>query len=163
MFVDCRNNCSDHACENQCLIQLGECVSDCPCGQNCPNGCSDCDHPLCNSCQNLETDFEFQVTLLAVTILLLDVQQCKVHALQEFDQCAMDCLNSWQCIDACYKTGLLENFSKCDCFGEIPNLDNDKDGHLTLLADEEHYYEPTNIAYVTNVNGGFQEKFEIVY
>ena len=75
----------------------------------------------------------------------------------------MDCLNSWQCIDACYKTGLLENFSKCDCFGEIPNLDNDKDGHLTLLADEEHYYEPTNIAYVTNVNGGFQEKFEIIY
>ena len=88
-------------------------------------------------------------------------QQCKVHALQEFDQCAMDCLNSWQCIDACYKTGLLETFSKCDCFGENPNLDNDKDGHLTLLADNNQ--KPYNIAYVTDVNGGFQEKFEIVY
>ncbi|CAG5099692.1 Oidioi.mRNA.OKI2018_I69.XSR.g16638.t1.cds [Oikopleura dioica] len=137
VFVDCRNNCSDHLCENQCLIEFTECVSDCPCGQNCPNGCQDCDNPLCTTCDNLETDFEFQ--------------QCKVIALEEFDHCAMNCLNNWGCIDNCYNREILQGFSQCKCFDEIPSKSTE---YLTILSEHENYSGSSyNLGYVTHVNG----------
>ncbi|CAG5099686.1 Oidioi.mRNA.OKI2018_I69.XSR.g16635.t1.cds [Oikopleura dioica] len=139
VFVDCRNNCPDHLCENQCLIEFTECVSDCPCGQNCPNGCQDCENPLCTTCNNLEMDFEFQ--------------QCKVIALEEFDHCAMNCLNNWGCIDNCYNREILQGFSQCKCFDEIPSESTE---YLTVLS-QNWYYGSPNLGYVTNVDGGFQQ------
>ena len=70
--------------------------------------------------------------------LIIFVKQCKVKALQGFDACALDCLNNWYCIDACYKEDIQKGFSKCKCFDEIPNVDGEDEddrNHLTLIAD----------------------------
>ena len=71
----------------------------------------------------------------------------------------MDCLNNWDCIDACYSRDVLQGFSKCKCFDEIPVDTND---FLTILSENvELSHQSNNLAYVTNINGGYQEKIKI--
>ena len=87
-------------------------------------------------------------------------QQCKVKALQEFDQCAMDCLNNWGCIDNCYSRHILQGFSECKCFDENPSKNNE---FITLLSEDINHRPLNDLTYVTNVYGGFQENRHYSY
>lgn len=38
----------DNSCQTRCQGTWLDCLSDCPCNTNCPEGCSNCPNPICN-------------------------------------------------------------------------------------------------------------------
>ncbi|CAG5079760.1 Oidioi.mRNA.OKI2018_I69.PAR.g9357.t1.cds [Oikopleura dioica] len=46
-FTNCRLLCETEYCLSICDREYNDCLNSCPCGENCPEGCRNCDHPLC--------------------------------------------------------------------------------------------------------------------
>ncbi|CAG5114321.1 Oidioi.mRNA.OKI2018_I69.chr2.g8380.t1.cds [Oikopleura dioica] len=46
-FTRCRLLCETEYCLSICEREYDTCLNACPCGENCPEGCKNCDHPLC--------------------------------------------------------------------------------------------------------------------
>ena len=48
MFVNCVSSCeSDASCTSSCNREFFACNDECPCHENCPDGCEGCEHYLC--------------------------------------------------------------------------------------------------------------------
>ncbi|CAG5104141.1 Oidioi.mRNA.OKI2018_I69.chr1.g1112.t1.cds [Oikopleura dioica] len=107
-YIGCRQECSEIVCENECVIIYGECLSDCPCGVNCPIGCENCPHPLCvpSPCDDLENN--------------LDFQRCKNINQNELNWCIDDCKNSqYDCYEICTDK-FLASMKNCPCYEGCP-------------------------------------------
>ncbi|CBY17767.1 unnamed protein product [Oikopleura dioica] len=89
VYIGCRQECTEIYCENACVSEYSNCLSDCPCGLNCPEGCEGCAHPLCtpSPCEDLDNN--------------ADYQRCKKQLTKELNECLDDCKNSLLCIDEC--------------------------------------------------------------
>ena len=68
----------------------------------------------------------------------------------------MDCLNNWNCIDACYKEDIQNGFSKCKCFDKIPVVEED---HLTVLATGYQNNIRQELGFIASADLSFQAKF----
>jgi len=115
------------------------CLSGCPCGLDCPNGCEGCSHPLCtlSPCEDLDNN--------------ADYQRCKKQYTKELNECIDACRNSLLCIDECtdeFKKNLFDLgflsvpfIFNCEnkklCF-KIENVNNYHEIlHQTVLASED--------------------------
>ena len=64
--IECISNCTtpDSTCISICSREEIACFDSCPCESDCPLGCSECDHPIC------ETKRESVLVLRAVSEML---------------------------------------------------------------------------------------------
>ncbi|CAG5078469.1 Oidioi.mRNA.OKI2018_I69.PAR.g8993.t1.cds [Oikopleura dioica] len=46
-YIDCTEECESSSCQNLCLLNFQDCNDFCPCEVGCPEGCKNCDNPLC--------------------------------------------------------------------------------------------------------------------
>ncbi|CAG5080465.1 Oidioi.mRNA.OKI2018_I69.PAR.g9602.t1.cds [Oikopleura dioica] len=47
VYTQCRLSCEDEFCLTTCERSYEICLDSCPCGENCPQGCKDCENPIC--------------------------------------------------------------------------------------------------------------------
>lgn len=80
------------------------CMADCPCMQNCPNGCLDCPHELCPCADNGGEDY----------------QTCADFFEAQFWLCAKNCDHDEACFSACNRE-YDRNLLKCPCQAGCPN------------------------------------------
>ncbi|CAG5077711.1 Oidioi.mRNA.OKI2018_I69.PAR.g8794.t1.cds [Oikopleura dioica] len=64
-YLQCRANCDNSLCENECLIEFTESSSSCPCGVYCSDGCSGCKHELCGD----EPQTTAEATIITTTAI----------------------------------------------------------------------------------------------
>ncbi|CAG5104554.1 Oidioi.mRNA.OKI2018_I69.chr1.g1330.t1.cds [Oikopleura dioica] len=58
----CREDCGDASCETTCNREFLLCIDDCPCGENCENGCENCPSSFCAStCDDPENNEDYLV------------------------------------------------------------------------------------------------------
>ena len=95
--IECISNCTtpDSTCISQCSREEIACFNSCPCESDCPLGCSECNHPICETKREsvlvLSTVFRKAVThkLLIINykyFLKLIRNLVKVHFLQVISQ-----------------------------------------------------------------------------
>ncbi|CAG5113076.1 Oidioi.mRNA.OKI2018_I69.chr2.g7221.t1.cds [Oikopleura dioica] len=46
-LTGCRLLCESDYCLSVCVNTNDNCLNECPCAERCPDGCTNCDHPLC--------------------------------------------------------------------------------------------------------------------
>ncbi|CAG5105347.1 Oidioi.mRNA.OKI2018_I69.chr1.g2049.t1.cds [Oikopleura dioica] len=105
-YVSCRLGCSDSFCDTECLNAYSACVDTCPCYHDCPSGCEDCWHPICQ-CKDPETTSPIY-------------RQCKSEAQTGLNLCMNDCQTNSTCFDSCHET-FKRNFNRCPCMSGCPN------------------------------------------
>ena len=99
---DCNKSDDQRNCSVLCNENLLGCVKDCPCLENCPNGCTDC--PYCQ-CTDIEDDEEFQF--------------CEQHFEAVFFSCINDCHHDPDCMGLCNRD-FSEDLLKCPCQEKCP-------------------------------------------
>ena len=82
-------------------------MADCPCMENCPNGCEDCPHELCPCADNGGEDY----------------QTCADFFEAQFWLCAKNCDHDEACFSACNRE-YDKNLLKCPCQVGCPNGEN---------------------------------------
>ncbi|CAG5103052.1 Oidioi.mRNA.OKI2018_I69.chr1.g591.t1.cds [Oikopleura dioica] len=75
-YQQCLVNCDSSVCQNECANSFSGCVSYCPCGVNCIDGCSKCEHPLCLSSSPSSTTTDSPIDQSNVHILVIP----QIHA-----------------------------------------------------------------------------------
>ena len=73
--------------------------TDCPCFQNCPAGCHECDSKYCN-CIDGENNPDFKI--------------CREKVEAEFSQCLVACSSDAVCMSRCVRE-FDENMENCPC------------------------------------------------
>ena len=54
-LIECAMACNgDSMCISQCNREENHCVKDCPCYDNCVNGCDGCGNAICSQCEEPE-------------------------------------------------------------------------------------------------------------
>ncbi|CAG5109784.1 Oidioi.mRNA.OKI2018_I69.chr2.g4273.t1.cds [Oikopleura dioica] len=148
-FEECVESCETSSCERSCLYEYTSCYVDCPCFENCPNGCDGCPNSLC-SCSNAETDND-------------DYKQCISQSSQRFNQCVEGCPPDEMCFDVC-----IEDFKdasrKCPCMSACKwgcpcNDDSTCQEHIMSLCqiDSLNDGKAANYSYIISADGLFQE------
>ncbi|CAG5103666.1 Oidioi.mRNA.OKI2018_I69.chr1.g878.t1.cds [Oikopleura dioica] len=99
-FLSCKDDCESGSCERECLFDYTDCYSNCPCYQNCENGCVECMNPIC-SCVSPEKDNAFY-------------QHCIDESQKNFGKCVKACVAQEICYDACYSDFIVSS-RKCPC------------------------------------------------
>ena len=66
----CQESCDDVNCGTACIENLTACNDACPCMEDCPLGCLDCDHDMCKC--DPETDEQARICLNKYEAELLD-------------------------------------------------------------------------------------------
>lgn len=49
LYLTCMKSCDSSSCQSQCIREFTACELPCRCGSVCLDGCSSCDHPLCQN------------------------------------------------------------------------------------------------------------------
>ncbi|CAG5112017.1 Oidioi.mRNA.OKI2018_I69.chr2.g6278.t1.cds [Oikopleura dioica] len=50
----CKLLCETEYCASICTREYNDCLDNCPCGENCIDGCADCNNPVCDKISNAE-------------------------------------------------------------------------------------------------------------
>ena len=103
MKFDCENEPEQlDQCYVNCNKDLWSCMSNCPCMENCPDGCQNCDNEIC-PCSD---DGDYQI--------------CSEYFEQLFWTCAQACDHDELCFSQCNRE-YSENLTKCPCQSGCPN------------------------------------------
>ncbi|CAG5100099.1 Oidioi.mRNA.OKI2018_I69.XSR.g16842.t1.cds [Oikopleura dioica] len=142
-FVECREACTDSICESECLASFSACIDSCPCYRDCPEGCFDCEHPLC-FCKDPE-------------ITNPTYKQCIEEAGRELKDCVVNCVANKDCFDLCYGNFTVAS-ERCPCMAECPGgcpCENGYNCQPFILALGE--WRDHRISYVISSDGHFIE------
>ncbi|CAG5104912.1 Oidioi.mRNA.OKI2018_I69.chr1.g1664.t1.cds [Oikopleura dioica] len=148
-FIQCRENCADAICENECVATYTACSAGCPCYSNCPDGCENCEHPICY-CKSPQIDNP-------------NYQRCVKDARDEFDECVEDCSAAQTCFESCFE--FFQNATdKCPCMSACPNgcpCDGQPGYHcepfITHICQRTTENWSTFPSYVISADGQFKE------
>ena len=89
-----------------CYSSLTACINQCPCQENCPKGCEDCENSICE-CQDLSNSPSYKV--------------CEKQVKENFENCTLDCRETdYNCLSLCNKY-FNDQLNKCPCQEECPN------------------------------------------
>ena len=99
-YVNCEDACESKSCERGCLVDYIDCFRQCPCEQDCPNGCDGCAHSIC-TCKNPGLENKHH-------------KQCMTEAMDEQYACLGDCNGDKSCLDACLEK-FSEDSDRCPC------------------------------------------------
>ncbi|CAG5104020.1 Oidioi.mRNA.OKI2018_I69.chr1.g1053.t1.cds [Oikopleura dioica] len=108
-FIACKDACSESSCERTCLIEYTGCYADCPCYDNCPDGCTDCPHSIC-TCKEPQTNNKFY-------------QQCLDERSDELSACLKICAANKSCFEKCFSV-FIEESDECPCMDQSLFKDN---------------------------------------
>ena len=101
-YIDCSLACSDANCLLDCGRALNDCVQDCPCNNNCPNGCVDCQNPICVCGENPSPQNKE------------NLETCKNEKSIDLGQCIIDCMNDQDCENTCVDR-FKAQYETCPC------------------------------------------------
>jgi len=150
-YVDCASACSDTNCLIECGRALTDCIYDCPCNTNCPDGCSGCPNPVCVCGENSTTPQNEE-----------NLEKCKLEKSIDLGQCIIDCKNDESCKQSC--VNLFEaQYESCPCqddcrFGcpcDSFNCQPDKKSVLVLNTSLS-----SNKPVLIKFDGGVEEKLD---
>ena len=89
-----------------CYSSLTTCVNQCPCQEDCPNGCKDCENSICE-CKDHSNSPSFTA--------------CENQVKENYQLCTSECIeNDYDCLSLCNKY-FNDLLSKCPCREECPN------------------------------------------
>jgi len=92
-FSDCVDECSSRTCVDDCKYSHFEKLKDCPCHENCADGCDGCDHDSCkNRCDDLSS---YSVALTCFTEAKDRNDICQENCAFDID-CRRDCLDLFE-------------------------------------------------------------------
>ncbi|CAG5105163.1 Oidioi.mRNA.OKI2018_I69.chr1.g1891.t1.cds [Oikopleura dioica] len=102
-LLTCLENCSTAACQEECYLADVLCETKCPCNIYCPDGCENCDHPLCNQPSCLEENE-------------LEYANCIQSAKDALFSCYDGCVSDLEidCYSDCNDESLL-SIESCPC------------------------------------------------
>ena len=86
--IQCENNCADELflcfeacpdeaspeCQSECVRVEAKCNSDCPCNENCPEGCFSCLNEICGPCFQHPAGDILNPTINEVGWIVMDVR-----------------------------------------------------------------------------------------
>lgn len=102
----CKNDCdfANGYCEFECGEELIECINACPCYQNCPSGCSECESDFC-PCTDPESNVDYvECSTLAYNQFVTCIGACGPESPACYDKCNNEYvrqLNQCPCRDGC--------------------------------------------------------------
>jgi len=139
-FSDCVDECSSRNCVDDCKNSYFENLKDCPCHENCADGCEGCDHESCkNRCNDLSS---YPAALSCFSEAKDQNDICQKNCAYDID-CRRDCLDV-------FESAL--NICPCGprCTGGCPCL-----GCLNCVSCEEiceaHYTPQLDLCYKTGL------------
>ena len=83
--MECQAACTDQNCQYMCVAEFGRCGPDCPCGENCPDGCAGCQSPFCQ-CLDILNNGEHNYCMHRAT-----EKQNNCISRCETDTCVLEC------------------------------------------------------------------------
>ena len=131
----CRDQClvNDYFCITKCEETLASCIRDCPCQENCPEGCSKCDTFYCK-CQSdeptdeqLECENDIGQEFLDCYAKCKVDDECKRKCALEYDTqlktcpCREGCLNGCPCPEYdCKLAFKCQDYKEqSDCYAKV--------------------------------------------
>ena len=101
-YVGCTLSCQNSNCLNECGRVLNDCLNDCPCNSNCPDGCNGCSNPICVCGENPTSQNKD------------NLKQCMKDKSINLGQCIIDCRNNQSCEQSCV-TSFKDQYDQCPC------------------------------------------------